>query len=343
MKILTLFDDRPDGPGLQDMLLASLGYGLARAFGTTNVEDYFRQPQARGADYAMQSWPVFLGATTRYGMPDGMMLPLGRYDLQFVSTRFLTHAVQEGLCSDFDHHFICEHLVPEKTVLIDSSDDPPIWYADHWRMWFQTPPHLFLARPSNHGPFQADTCEMTAHISVPYEHIWRQMAYGVPPQAVLNPTVFAAMSDNHLLRREVMQRLAEAPPPSSVLRWGSGSGFRIERTLPPIAPPGYYHEMATAGVVVACRGGNRDTLRVWEALALGRALVTDDFGFSGFIGGEHVLYYKTADEMLQQVWRLIADHDLRKNLAKNSHQLYLTRHTPEQQAFRIVQEAIKHV
>lgn len=345
MRILFLGDWKRDDASAQDMLDASLRWGLARAFGSVNVCDVFRHTQFRGADWAMRDWPVFLGSTIWYGQPDGTP--------GWIAGELENRAWLSGFVSGFDAAFVSVQFMSGKnhlagaclsgirdsripSVVFDGSDCPTS--RDDWREFLGDCVRLICRRPCDVlGGFVPS---MIVHISVPLEHIWRMQAMAdvYPCRKIF---LHASMSDNHPFRRELMARLASSNIPDRVLRWGSATGHAIEGTEGPIAPPYYLKEIESATVCVAARGGNQDTLRQTEILALGSLLLTDDRGVAieTLKDSENCLMYESTQDCLDKLW-WVRDHpEDAKRIAANGKRLYLEYESPSQQAVRIMRKA----
>lgn len=329
MKVLYIADDRRDGPGLQDMFSQTLLYGLARSLGTMNVDDWFRHWQYRGAPYALQDWPVFLGSLSYYGKPENQRIPIDKFDVQVINVRFLSEEVIiHQLCSRHEHRQILDQLDTQKLILTNSTDDPAgVSPTRPYKLWVERP-----GRP------QSLPESFVAHISVPMEWVWFQMAKARDYDHS-RIRLYAAMGDNGPVRRELMEQLAASNIPDKRLRWGSATGYAISGTLGTIAPPSYLRETQAADMCVSVRGCNQDCLRTSEILALGSLLISDDPGWSNLEPGTHYLRFSTPEECLKQIWWAIDNPDGVDKIALAGHMHYLQYHTPEKQAVRILRAA----
>lgn len=340
MKIICLFADR-HGPQ-QDLLLDGLIYGLARTFGSANVTDVFHKPQYKLADPEFHGeWPFNVGSTSWYAKPEYVHRieslvgtdAIDEADAIVLNIRFLQHAVREGVCDQELFRSLCNRIDPQKTIMIDSSDSPIDWRGNPFvEDAINGPPALFCCRPGAE-------CNHRLLISVPIEHIWRVRS--TFPRVNRNSRVVAILNDNGPTRRAIMERLVQhrSKRDGMLLCWGSGSGYTIEGTEGPIPPASYYEAIARADVCVAARGAGIDTLRQSEAMAIGACLITDDFGCDAARHDEHVLYYDTPDQAVEQVERALSNDYNRLRIAMNGKRFYLDKLCPEQQALGMVRKA----
>lgn len=328
------------------MLTSTLLSGLVGAFGSVNVVEPFGYQQWRGtAGWAMQTWPIFLAATTYMGKPEPTKATTQpNFDAYVVNARFITEAVKTGLCTEDIHNHYLHEIDPSKTVIYDGSDSPSWKSHAESELLLRSQFRLFAHRPGIGKAQWTDSrgnvgMSQLVHISVPLHHIWRMMAKAdVYPCAKIR--IYCAHNDNHALRRQCTEALVASNIPDRIVRFGSGSGYKIDGALPSISPPYFYRELSMADLAVAIAGGNADTLRHWEILALGRAMICTPFGFDDdFRDGEHCYYFNTPDEMLKKIWHCIDNADEAKAVAKRGHEKFLIAHTPEQQAWNILKKA----
>jgi len=76
-------------------------------------------------------------------------------------------------------------------------------------------------------------------------------------------------------------------------------------------------------VVVPLRAGGGTRLKILEAMAVGRPVVSTSIGCEGLLArsGEHLLIADSPREFAESVKRLLADRDLRAKLCHNARRL----------------------
>lgn len=313
MKILFLGDPNPEG---QDQLCDGLLHGFTRVYGQANVYDYFRFARHRADGAYLQQWPIWTGALA-YRIPDyqEQLTTIADFDAHIVSLRAL--GLYRSLPGAFE----------SALILIDPEDSPSP------RPMIPATPRLVVHRPG---------CEMWGmpcheiFISVPQE--WMEAMLARTPYPKESGSLFAAMSDNGPARRAVMGKLAKEG--FGGLHWGSGVGYEIAGTAGSIGAGHCLRAIEAARVVVNCRGAGRDTMMVSQALALGKCLVTDDFGGGDEYKDEiHCLFYRTPTECVERTLWALENTGRAANIAVAGHRLWSTRHTVEARALEIMKKA----
>jgi len=149
--------------------------------------------------------------------------------------------------------------------------------------------------------------------------------------------------------REVLPRLGQAKPPprltilgrappASVLALGSRPGVTVLADVPDVAP--YYAASAIAVVPIRAGGGSR--IKILEAFAHGRPVVSTRAGAEGLsvVHGRHLLIAEGAEDFAAAAQRLLSDRRLASRLAAAARRL-----VEERYAFEIVArdiEALAH-
>lgn len=349
MKVACLFADRAFERKGQDMLLDSMFAGCVNAFGSTNVRHFpDDHPQFLGRDDFMTDWPFWLGAGCLRGKPRATF-PLDKADVYLVNVRWILNAVEDGLFTEDAQRELIKQVDPAKTILIDSSDSPS-WLrivTATQMLDGSTTPGTFPACAHRPGIVN-DTAvgdeealevavrvirrSRTVHISVPLQHIHRAMAKSNHGYAV-----FAALNDNGSYRRAIMHALDAE---TMGLHWGSGSGYEIPGTRPPIEQSKYYSTIRWSLACVAARGAGIDCLRETEILALGSLLITQDPGWGyGLKSGENCLIYETPDQCVEHCRWSIEHPRTAREIAREGQRLYMEHASPEQQVVRLIRKA----
>jgi glycosyltransferase involved in cell wall biosynthesis len=112
-------------------------------------------------------------------------------------------------------------------------------------------------------------------------------------------------------------------PPPEILQLESESTHvtgRVKDILP------YYQRSSVCVVPLRAAGGTR--LKILEAMALGRPVVSTSIGCEGLdiINEEHLLVADTPERFSEQIIRLLTDHDLYCGISANARQLVLSRY-----------------
>jgi glycosyltransferase involved in cell wall biosynthesis len=118
-----------------------------------------------------------------------------------------------------------------------------------------------------------------------------------------------------LIRREIADPklwIVGINPGESVKQL-TGNGVFVTGAVPDVVP--YYQRSKVC--VVPLRAGSGTRLKILEAMALGRAVVSTSKGCEGLdvIDGEHILIADNPDLFAKQVTKLLTDRDLRARLA----------------------------
>lgn len=128
----------------------------------------------------------------------------------------------------------------------------------------------------------------------------------------------------------VRRRLPEAQawlvgvnPGSEVMRL-DGEGVHVTGRVDDVRP--YYER--TSVCVVPLRAGGGTRLKILEAMALGRPVVSTRIGCEGInvTDGEHILLAETPEEFADKVVWLITDRTLREYIVRNARQLVETQY-----------------
>jgi sugar transferase (PEP-CTERM/EpsH1 system associated) len=106
---------------------------------------------------------------------------------------------------------------------------------------------------------------------------------------------------------------------------------RVDDVLP------YYQQCSVCAVPLRSGGGTR--LKILEAMALGRPIVTTTIGCEGLdvVDGEHLLIADAPKEFADQVIRVLTDRHLREYLTRNSRQLVVSKYSWDTIAERLMQ------
>jgi sugar transferase (PEP-CTERM/EpsH1 system associated) len=112
------------------------------------------------------------------------------------------------------------------------------------------------------------------------------------------------------------------PPPE--LRQLDGNGVNVTGQVDDVMP--YYSRSAVCVIPLRAGGGTR--LKILEAMALGRPVVSTSIGCEGLdvVAGEHLLIADTAKEFAKKTVRLLTDRTLHRNITKNARQLVKTQY-----------------
>ena len=112
--------------------------------------------------------------------------------------------------------------------------------------------------------------------------------------------------------------LVGADPPPAIARLQS-EAVHVTGMVSDVVP--YYRRCAAAVVPLRAGGGTR--LKILEAMALNRPVVSTTIGSEGLdvVDGEHILNADGADAFAQQVVRALHDRSLAERLARNAREL----------------------
>jgi len=108
-------------------------------------------------------------------------------------------------------------------------------------------------------------------------------------------------------------------PSSRLCAAGDSAGVRITGTVDDVRS--YIDEGAVYVVPLRVGGGTR--LKIFEALSMGKAVVSTTIGAEGLplVDGEHFLRADSVEEFSRAVVTLLRDHDRRNTLGNNGRQL----------------------
>lgn len=104
--------------------------------------------------------------------------------------------------------------------------------------------------------------------------------------------------------------VGHAPPPQVEVL--AGDGVHVTGRVEDVVP--YYERSAVS--IVPIRGGSGTRLKILEAMALGRPVVSTSIGCDGLdvVPGEHLLVADSAQEFARETVRLLADASLRQRI-----------------------------
>jgi glycosyltransferase involved in cell wall biosynthesis len=103
-----------------------------------------------------------------------------------------------------------------------------------------------------------------------------------------------------------------------------GDGVHVTGRVDDVVP---YYSRSTA-CVVPLRAGGGTRLKILEAMALGRPVVSTSLGCEGLevVDGEHLFIADSPEQIADKVVRLLADQALRERIASNARQLVVARY-----------------
>ena len=118
-------------------------------------------------------------------------------------------------------------------------------------------------------------------------------------------------------------RIVGRNPHRDVLRL-SGNGVHVTGSVEDVVP--YYQESTICVVPLRAGGGTR--LKILEAMALGRAVVSTSIGCEGLdvVDGEHLLIGDTPERFAENTVRLLRDRHLSQYLCANARRLVEARY-----------------
>jgi glycosyltransferase involved in cell wall biosynthesis len=116
-------------------------------------------------------------------------------------------------------------------------------------------------------------------------------------------------------------------PPLDVQRLGGVDGVEIVGTVPDVRP--YLAEAAVVVVPLLVGGGTR--LKIFEAMAMGKAVVSSSIGAEGLpvTAGEHLVLADSSSDFAEAVTRLLDEPRCRLELGKAAHSLVTRRYGSE--------------
>lgn len=108
-------------------------------------------------------------------------------------------------------------------------------------------------------------------------------------------------------------------PPADLVTLARSAGVTLEGNVPSVRP---YYERSRA-VVVPIRTGGGIRVKILEALAAARPVVTTQVGAEGLplVPGEHALFADDPEELAEALTRLLTDRPLAERLAANGRAL----------------------
>ena len=117
--------------------------------------------------------------------------------------------------------------------------------------------------------------------------------------------------------------LVGAEPPPMIVKL-NGNGIHVTGRVADVTP--YYAKCAVCVVPLRAGGGTR--LKILEAMALGRPVVSTSIGCQGLdvVDGEHLLIADTAELFVEQTVRLLTDKVLYQRIATNARRLVVDRY-----------------
>lgn len=112
--------------------------------------------------------------------------------------------------------------------------------------------------------------------------------------------------------------------PSAAVSALSGYGIHVTGRVDDVIP--YYKRSAISVVPLRAGGGTR--LKILEAMAFGRPVVSTSIGCEGLdvVDGEHLLVADNPDLFSRQIIRLLTDQALYKHIITNARQLVVSRY-----------------
>jgi len=124
---------------------------------------------------------------------------------------------------------------------------------------------------------------------------------------------------------------AEPPP---VIVGLNGNGIQVTGRVDDVVP--YYRKCAVCAVPLRAGGGTR--LKILEAMALGRPVVTTKIGCEGLdvADGEHLLIADSVELFVEQTVRLLTDGVLYQRIASNARRLVVDRYDWDQIATKLM-------
>jgi len=133
------------------------------------------------------------------------------------------------------------------------------------------------------------------------------------------PNVDAAVYFCHEVLPLIRRRVADAKlwivgiSPGASVRRLEGNGVFVTGGVPDVVP--YY--MRSKVCVVPLRAGSGTRLKILEAMALGRVVVSTSMGCEGLdvVDGEHILIADDSKLFAEQIVKLLTHHELRAKIA----------------------------
>jgi glycosyltransferase involved in cell wall biosynthesis len=118
---------------------------------------------------------------------------------------------------------------------------------------------------------------------------------------------------------DVRLNIAGHSPPPNVIALNDLPNVTVQGFVEDVLP---YYEKTTV-VIVPLRAGGGTRLKILEAMAFGRPVVSTSIGCEGLdvVSGEHLLIADESDAFAAAVVRLLGDPDLRQKIAANARKL----------------------
>jgi len=128
-------------------------------------------------------------------------------------------------------------------------------------------------------------------------------------------------------------RIVGQDPPPEVLKL-NGSGVHVTGRVEDVVP--YYRESTVCVVPLRAGGGTR--LKILEAMALGRPVVSTTIGCEGLdvVDGEHLLIADTPEQFAEKTLRLLHDRKLYQHISAKGRQLVETNYDWDKIAERLM-------
>ena len=122
--------------------------------------------------------------------------------------------------------------------------------------------------------------------------------------------------------------------PGAEVRELNGSGVHVTGRVEDVVP--YYQR--TTVCVVPLRAGGGTRLKILEAMALGRPVVSTTMGCEGLdvVDGEHLLIADTPEQFAQTTLRLLQDRQLYQHISANGRELVAARYDWDKIAERLM-------
>ncbi len=110
--------------------------------------------------------------------------------------------------------------------------------------------------------------------------------------------------------------------PGSEVRRLDGDGVHVTGQVDDVRP---YYRRSTA-CVVPLRAGSGSRLKILEAMALGRPVVSTTIGCEGLnvLDGKHLLIADDSEQFAEKTVRLLKDRTLRESITRNARKLVIT-------------------
>ncbi len=143
----------------------------------------------------------------------------------------------------------------------------------------------------------------------------------------------------------IKERIAQAEfwivgrDPANEIAQRNGGGVHVTGRVDDVCP--YYAHSAICVVPLRAGGGTR--LKILEAMALGRAVVSTSIGCEGLevVNGEHLLIADTPREFAEKALLLLRDLELRNHIITQARQLVVNRYDWEVITQQLLQEYLE--